>query len=217
MIELPLFPLQTVLFPGAPLRLHIFEERYKLMINQCIQQKQSFGVVLIHSGLEAMGPLAEPHRIGTTARIIQVQHLPDGRMNIAAIGDERFEIVSLEPDLQPYLVGYVEPLELAVADAEILAQAGSLLHRRVERYFLTLSESGAGQFDLGQFPEDPVRLAYLSASLLQMNDLQKQAILAQERAEDLLNAVNDAYRREIALLKAITFKDHTNSGVFSVN
>ncbi|MCU0488696.1 MAG: LON peptidase substrate-binding domain-containing protein [Anaerolineales bacterium] len=217
MIELPLFPLQTVLFPGAPLRLHIFEERYKLMINQCIQHKQPFGVVLIRSGLEAMGPLAEPHRIGTIARIIQVQRLPDGRMNIAAIGEERFKIVSLEPDIQPYLVGYVEPLELDIANVEMLAQAGSKLHRRVERYFLTLSESGAGQFDLAQFPEDPVRLAYLSASLLQMNDIQKQAILAQPRAEDLLNAVNDAYRREIALLKAITFKDHPNSGAFSLN
>lgn len=217
MIELPLFPLQTVLFPGAPLRLHIFEERYKLMINQCIQHKQPFGVVLIHSGQEAMGPLAQPHRIGTTARIIQVQHLPDGRMNIAATGEKRFEIVSLEPDLQPYLVGYVELLELTVENDELLEQAGSQLHRRVERYFLTLSESGAGQYDLGQFPEDPVRLAYLSASLLQMNDLQKQAILAQERAEDLLNAVNDAYRREIALLKAITFKDHASSGAFSIN
>ncbi len=217
MIELPLFPLQMVLFPGAPLRLHIFEERYKLMINQCIQQKQPFGVVLIRSGLEAMGPLAEPHRIGTTARIIQVQRLTDGRMNIAAIGEERFEIVSLEPDLRPYLVGYVEPLDLVVANAGSLAQAGNRLHQRLERYFLTLSESGVGQFDLAKFPEDPVHLAYLSASLLQMNDLQKQAILAQERAEDLLNAVNDAYRREIALLKVITLKDHASSGTFSIN
>ena len=60
MQEIPLFPLNTVLFPNAPLRLHIFEERYKRMVNDCLAEKQPFGVVLIRHGLEALGPLAEP-------------------------------------------------------------------------------------------------------------------------------------------------------------
>ena len=62
MLELPLFPLNTVLFPGMPLNLHIFEERYKRMMQACIESSKPFGVVLIKQGLEAHGPLADPFR-----------------------------------------------------------------------------------------------------------------------------------------------------------
>ena len=106
MFELPLFPLNTVLFPGMPINLHIFEPRYKLMIEQCIQNDEPFGVVLIHKGTEASGPLAEPHPIGCTAQITQVERLDDGRMNILAVGGERFQIRSLNL-FEPYLVGTV--------------------------------------------------------------------------------------------------------------
>ena len=58
MITLPLFPLNTVLFPGIPVHLHIFEERYKEMISQCLEARVPFGVVLIKSGPEALGPAA---------------------------------------------------------------------------------------------------------------------------------------------------------------
>src|SRR5512147_2655499 len=92
MYELPLFPLNTVLFPGMPISLHIFEPRYKLMIEQCIQIAQPFGVVLIREGVEALGPSAEPHQIGCSAQITQVERLEDGRMNIVAVGVERFQI-----------------------------------------------------------------------------------------------------------------------------
>ena len=92
MNALPLFPLNTVLFPGMPLGLYIFEERYKLMMAQCLQEEQPFGVVLIAQGKEAMGPAAEPHPVGCTAVITEVQKLNDGRMNIVAVGQERFHI-----------------------------------------------------------------------------------------------------------------------------
>ena len=70
-MELPLFPLNTVLFPGATLPLHIFEDRYKEMISQCIEEHRPFGVLLIRKGREA-GDLAEPFEIGTTAHIARV-------------------------------------------------------------------------------------------------------------------------------------------------
>jgi uncharacterized protein len=93
--DLPLFPLNTVLFPGMPLTLHIFEERYKLMIERCLEHRQPFGVVLIRYGKEALGSLADPHRIGCTARILDVQPLSEGRMNISALGQKRFRILEL--------------------------------------------------------------------------------------------------------------------------
>ena len=77
-MELPIFPLNTVLFPGARLPLHIFEERYKAMINACIDERRPFGVCLIRSGSEPGAP-AEPFNVGTTAHIRQVQRLEDGK------------------------------------------------------------------------------------------------------------------------------------------
>ena len=106
MVELPLFPLHTVLFPGMPLPLHIFESRYKQMIDYCLKENSTFGVSLIHRGSEAFGPLAEPHKIGCTARIIEVQPLDDGRLNIVTVGERRFRIHSLNFDM-PYLLGKV--------------------------------------------------------------------------------------------------------------
>ena len=108
MYELPLFPLNTVLFPGTPLQLHIFEARYKKMVNACLQEQRPFGIALIERGAEALGPLAEPYPIGCAARVVQVQRLEQGRMNIVALGGERFRILSLDRQSHPYLVGVEE-------------------------------------------------------------------------------------------------------------
>ncbi|MEM7800244.1 MAG: LON peptidase substrate-binding domain-containing protein, partial [Chloroflexota bacterium] len=106
--DLPLFPLNTVLFPGMPLALHIFEERYKLMINTCVSEGKPFGVVLIKNGREAGGS-AEPYSIGCKASISQLQPLRDGRMNLVANGEDRFKIHTISNE-KPYLVGKVEDL-----------------------------------------------------------------------------------------------------------
>ena len=75
MYELPLFPLNVVLFPGMPLPLHIFEDRYKEMIADCIRENRPFGVVLIEEGSAEHGPAARPVAIGCTAEIAQVQEM----------------------------------------------------------------------------------------------------------------------------------------------
>lgn len=217
MQELPLFPLDTVLFPGAPLHLHIFEERYKRMINFCINQDQPFGVVLIEHGMEAFGALAQPHSIGTMAQIVQVQRLADQRLKIAVVGLSRFRIISLEPDLYPYLIGYVEPLKISNLDGQDLFERGKRLRYWVGRYLKSLADAGGGQFDLGQFPDEPIDLAYLSAAMLELNNLEKQALLAQDHADELLNKVITMFRREIALLRALSAKMVESQGQFSLN
>src|SRR4029450_7854046 len=98
-----LFPLNTVLFPGMPLPLHVFEERYKLMVGRCLEEERPFGVVLIRTGQEGGGP-AVPHRVGTTAEIATAKHLDDGRMNLLVVGQERVRIRELVRQ-EPYLVG----------------------------------------------------------------------------------------------------------------
>jgi len=103
---LPLFPLGSVLFPGMLLPLHIFEPRYRLLVKRSIESDEPFGIVLIKSGPEVGGP-AEPHRIGTTAKIMGSTPLPGGRSFIIARGDRRFEIGSIDAEREPYLVAQV--------------------------------------------------------------------------------------------------------------
>ena len=103
LVQLPLFPLNLVLFPGMRLPLHIFEERYKTMISDCIRRETPFGVLLIKQGPEAGGP-AEPFRIGTTARITQNTQLEGGRLNILTIGEKRFELVDVVREVSEHLL-----------------------------------------------------------------------------------------------------------------
>ena len=90
-MELPLFPLNTVLFPGMTLPLHIFEPRYRQMIERCLEDRSPFGVVLMANGAEPE-QAALPHRVGTMARIIRVQREDDGRLYITASGIKRFRV-----------------------------------------------------------------------------------------------------------------------------
>jgi len=217
MYDLPLFPLRTVLLPGAPLRLHIFEDRYKRMINTCLEKKQPFGVVLIRHGVEALGPLAEPFPIGCTARIIQVQKLEGGRMNILAIGQERFRIVSLDKSSLPYLVGSVEAIPLEMTDQAAVLREGGSLRNLVDRYLRMISQTGSAPFGQEELPDEPVPLAYYAAAFLQIPATQKQGLLSIHDGLDLLIEVHKLYRREIALLKVMLSNGTKEKGSFSLN
>ena len=100
---LPLFPLEVVLLPGASLPLHIFEERYKLMIGEAVEQHSEFGVVMAKEGGIA--------HVGCTAGVERVvQRYPDGRLDIATRGRRRFEILFLD-EQESYLRGAVHFFE----------------------------------------------------------------------------------------------------------
>jgi uncharacterized protein len=89
--QLPLFPLNTVLFPGGPLRLRIFEPRYLDMVRQCLKEARAFGVVLILEGAEA-GAAASVADTGTSARLVDFDTLPDGLLGIDCVGEQRFRV-----------------------------------------------------------------------------------------------------------------------------
>jgi Lon protease-like protein len=91
-LEIPLFPLGTVLFPGGPLPLRIFETRYIDLVRRCLREESGFGVVLIREGVEAGGPAAT-FDVGTYARIVDFSQQPDGLLGIRAEGERRFRIV----------------------------------------------------------------------------------------------------------------------------
>lgn len=219
MTDLPLFPLNTVLFPGMPLNLHIFEDRYKEMMNYCITEKLPFGVVLISEGAEAMGPLAEPYMMGCTARITQVQPLVQGRMNLVAIGQERFRILNLDRDSQPYLMGQVETEPFPVQDESQLAENGRKLRPYVLRYLEILSHAGDVQFEADQLPTEPLPLAYLAAYLVRVEADRKQTLLETKTASQFVANVRSLYSTENALLETmLKYSDAEDSaGPFSLN
>jgi hypothetical protein len=92
-VEIPLFPLGTVLFPGGPLPLRIFETRYIDLVRRCLRDDTGFGVVLIREGPEAGGP-ASTYEVGTYARIVDFSAQPDGLLGIRAAGERRFRILA---------------------------------------------------------------------------------------------------------------------------
>ena len=107
--EIALFPLGTVLFPGGPLPLRIFEPRYLDMVSDCLRNERPFGVCLIRSGSE-VGPPAEPHRIGSLARIADWGRDDRGILTIDSVGGTRFRIVETRAAPDGLLIGRYEPV-----------------------------------------------------------------------------------------------------------
>ena len=201
MYDLALFPLETVLFPGTPVHLHIFEPRYLTMIQRCQDESRPFGVALIRQGLEVGGP-ARPYRVGCTARIMAVEHLDDGRLNITARGEERFRIHHLNHDL-PYLVGLVEDWQLGGSHSLDMQRGARRLAPWVQRYLEAVARAEpVNELNLEelQLPDDPLTLLFWSAALLQIPPYEKQPLLEAPPAAILLEALQRLYRRETSLL-----------------
>jgi uncharacterized protein len=109
-LEIPLFPLQTVLFPGGPLPLRIFEPRYVDMISRCLKSGIGFGVVLLRTG-EETGPVATMHEVGTIANIVDWDQLNDGTLGVVVIGGARFLWRSVRREEDGLNVAEVDLLE----------------------------------------------------------------------------------------------------------
>jgi Lon protease-like protein len=218
MEKLPLFPLNTVLFPGTPLHLHIFEERYKEMINHCITNKLPFGVTLIKQGVEAFGPLAEPFSIGCTANIYQVQELKTGSMNIVVYGQDRFRVLSIVRDELPYLTGRIKLYPLIAYNKDRLIVNRDKLFSYVNRYTQNLIKAGKTQFDPEDIPENPINLANYAAAILQIAPLEKQRLLSFDCVDDLLSELVEIYKRELVFVRTfMDEKDREGVGPFSIN
>ena len=189
--EIPLFPLNLVLFPGMPLPLHIFEERYKAMIGDCMRYNTPFGVSLIRSGQEVGGP-ADPHPIGTTTRVLRSQMLEQGRLNIMTKGERRYEIVEITQQ-EPNVAALVRLLDEPIGDgfAGVSAELTEEFTRMM-RSLISLSGGYTSQVDV---PEDPVELSYLIAANLDAPVPLRQELLEVPTAADRLNRLVPLLRR----------------------
>jgi hypothetical protein len=158
-----LFPLHAVLFPGAVMPLHVFEERYRMLV----QERLDFGIVLIRRGSEVgTGRVEDLYDVGTLATLQRVESAPDGRFAVLARGVERFRLRSLEHD-QPYLQGRVEWL------ADPPATASTRLVALLERYLTAIGMEVTPQLapDLGR------RAVWLVGAVLQIEPARRQQLL----------------------------------------
>lgn len=187
--RIPIFPLNTVLFPGMLLPLHIFEPRYQEMVKRCLDGDRTFGVCLIESGWEVGGE-ADPFPIGTTCEIRAVEPLEDGRLHLVTFGVERFRIRRLIRELD-YLEAEVEavpdeePVELG--DLPDAVRAATIQY--VQRALEAQGES-AQELDL---PDDPVELSHLIGFVV--------PAAARIRQEMLESGVAERLRRGLELLR----------------
>ena len=128
--ELPLFPLNTVLFPGGPLPLRIFEPRYVDMVRKCMREGAPFGVLLIRTGQE-VGEVASAADVGTSARVIDFHQMPDGLLGIVCTGEQKFRVEERRVQADGLNVGTITwlPLERATPLPPEHAHLGLLLKR----------------------------------------------------------------------------------------
>lgn len=197
---LPLFPLRLVLFPGQVLPLHIFEPRYRMMVNQCVEEQLPFGVVLMREDTpdwrDFNGEVALPYQIGTTAHIRRLERLSDGRLNIVTLGLHRFRVRRLRFDM-PYLQGEVEAFPLEGVPVLQHAQA---VRRLLRGYVQLLSRVLNSDIDLDEMPDDPHSLAYLAASALQIPWDEKQSLLEAPNLPELLDVERTLLGKEAMML-----------------
>jgi Lon protease-like protein len=188
--DIPLFPLNVVLMPGAPLPLHIFEDRYKQMVDECLQQESEFGMVFADE--------SGTRKVGCTAKIVElVERYDDGRMLILVEGSRRFRLNNVLTG-KPYYVGEIEFFEEEPEEQDVQALAEeciALLERVVE---------AATEGSVGIEIEPPYRnLSFAIAGRVEFEPEVRQQILEltseQERLQkvrELLSAAAERLERE---------------------
>ena len=190
MSDIPLFPLNVVLMPGAPLPLHIFEERYKQMVNECLEQESEFGMVFADE--------SGTRKVGCTARIVElVERYEDGRMLILVEGSRRFRLNNVLTG-KPYYVGEIDFFEEEDEEEDVSALAEeciALLERVVE---------AATEGSVGIEIEPPYRnLSFAIAGRVEFEPDTRQQILELtsererlEKVKELLTAAAERLERE---------------------
>jgi Lon protease-like protein len=215
--NVPIFPLHKVLFPSLPLTLHIFEERYRVMIEDLRRGDGRFCVALIREGQEVGGP-AEPYNVACLAELVQVEPTPDGRYMITAVGVERVKIVATERLNKPYLTGSLE----VWSDEEDGDNPGSVekaaeLFAQYARIMLRLSGSEEEQIPM---PGDADLLSYVIGTGLQTDALTQQRLLEIPGPAARLRAETEMLQNELPLLRAFASAPQPPSvgfGQFSAN
>lgn len=187
--ELPLFPLNAVLFPGGPLSLRIFEPRYLDLVSRCLREGTGFGVVRLDAGPEAGGP-ADFSETGTEARIVDFTRLDDGLLGITCLGQQRFRVVEAWRQADGLNIGRVEdlPPDPAMAVPEEFAFMEEILQR-------ILPELGETYAAVPQGFGDAAWVGNRLSEMLPLETLDKQLLLEMNDPAARLEALAEVVRQ----------------------
>lgn len=216
--QIPLFPLGTVLFPGMPLPLQIFEPRYRQMMDDHGQDTFPFGVSLIQSAREPQSSFPS-HDIGTAAYLTARSMRPDGRWDVVAKGERRFRILEIDAS-RPYTMATVEWIHEELGDPTEADTLLRIVGAQFHRYAGGISRLTKRRFVDVSIPEDPIRASYDLASRLPLHTWERQRLLQAKTAVERLSDVSYLAERELALLLragAAGLALNHPGGMFSLN
>lgn len=196
-MEMPIFPLNIVLFPGMVLPLHIFEPRYREMVIYCAEHNHPFGVVNLEDDAEDTEALID--KVGTAARIVQLEELDDGRFNIAVVGTQRFRIESLDHRYS-YLKANVSHYPVLHGESEKAKEMAEWIQPRINEYIEALAKVTRSRINIEQIPEEPNALAFLIAIALPIENEDKQALLELPTVPHIFAKEHYLLGREIMLM-----------------
>ena len=212
--ELPLFPLPVVLFPGVPLPLHVFEERYRRLLADVRVSNNLFGVSFFAEG---EGERPAVGHVGCVAEVVEVQPLEDGRSNILTVGVVRYRVADYVESGEPYLVARVEFFEDEPEDEALLARGAAEVTEvfgRIARAVRTLNDDRAALPELST--EEPERLSFLVAAAMEMDNELKQELLELRsgaerlaRLSRLLTQVVSGYEERASMHKLAKSNGHS--------
>lgn len=174
---LPLFPLPVVLFPGVPMPLHVFEERYRRLLSDVRATNSLFGISFFNE-IESPGERPAVGHVGCVAEVVEAQPLEDGRSNILTVGVVRYRVVEYVESDEPYLVARVEFFEDEAEDKGLLTSRASEVSEvfaRIARAVRTLNDERAALPELST--AEPERLSFLVAAAMEMENELKQELL----------------------------------------
>jgi Lon protease-like protein len=205
-VELPIFPLPLVLFPGTPEPLHVFEPRDRDLLRDCLAGDQRFGLSLMKPG---SGAVPQPGDVGCTARITSHDYFPDGRANLLAVGEDRYVLKGLVEQDRAYLVARVEFYrDAANADAGV-AGIANRVREQFAQVIGSLDETGGALGGSPDPPDDPEALSFAVSAALETDLATKEELLRLtstaarlERLHSLLEPVVRAATERAALRKS---------------
>ncbi len=204
MTEMAMFPLGTVLFPGMPLTLHVFEARYRALVAACIKgaergEPAEFGVVLIERGTEVGGG-DQRFTVGTVARLTQVAELPDGRYAAMALGTRRVTVQGWLAE-DPYPRAEVEDLADAHFDNGLDRPLLERADRQVRRCLALCHELEEPAYPPSvELAEDPAAASWQLAAVAPLSELDQVALLGSPSCTELLSRLFDLATEAAAVL-----------------
>jgi len=209
--QLPIFPLNTVVFPGVTVPLHVFEDRYRSLVHHLLtisdRSLRVFGIVAIREGYEVgrNAPVRSLHRVGCVVQLTSVEPYEDGRFDIEVVGRSRMRLVDVDAS-GPYLVGTVSVLpdrSTGSGTSRDTAHEAARTLGTFEDYRRRLSALRGDDVLGGPVPRDPEYLSYTLASTCLLTLAERQDLLEAESARDRLVLLRHSLLEEMRAMRAI--------------